>query len=877
MSFIRHSNVLFLVFTVACGASAAELSMLPWFNQDYSGFNATSWKDDKGTWVKTVYDLSSFNQAENKINLDTHGSELAFSPETPSNASCPASVDVRMMFASPMKADSQEIADDDAQALLALREQANGYVFTGWTASGWKNLAAPGLAPTTNTLYDVRVEMDYAHSPVRVRYSVGGTPLTDANGTAWFNSAAGAKRQIASVCFTGNGEVGTFAGEHEPPSAFSIDHRASAPGEPVNLSITTNATPRGAVTYSWQAGGRNKSWNATPFSTAARPVLDASLCENWVRVVMRDDDGVLGEKEFFFSRLPVCFITTDDGATPSSRKEEHAGKLRIQGNSRYADQYDGPITIKVRGNSTAGLAKKPWKIKLDKKTDLFGFGKSKHWVLLANYLDVGLMRNTIAYDLSGELGLVHTKTTWVDVFLNGAYQGNYQLCEHIRVDEGRVNVYNWEDAAESVAGKFASAHDLTDDQEDSLITQLQENFSWVTSDSVTFNGITDQPSKLWKKFTNDISGGYLFELSHEYDELSKFTIAESGLSLKVMLNAPEYLYSNPTMMGICSDLWTDLVRAWTTPDGRTPDGRAAVDLADMDSMAAYLLALEIPGNNDAVYKSRYAWKEQGQPLVFGPAWDYDWGCGSPVVGGTNTTCSGWRVATSGNEAAFFREWVDDPYFCLLLWEKYHAVRSYLTELLRDGGLYDQSRAYIYESGMADSQKWFNAGDNRKGYTFDVDSAWFKTYLTRRVAWLDEKFANVQTLMASLKTSNSRNPYSRCPDGKIAPTFPRGHRNSSSAETEALDVRVPLGATVAVDVTLTSTGTKTIAAVVNGHVIDTQTVVNGACAFELPATAFREEGRRNMIDFIGYRGDNGAVQYRTWAIVTRTGGTRIILR
>ncbi len=873
---MKRSLLLVLAGCAVGVVSAAELAFLPWFVQDYTGFQSVDWTDTKGSWTKGASDRSVFDAANRKLSFDTADGELAFEPAAPSNASCPAAVDVRMMFAQPTPVDARVDVDADAQASLVLCEVGEDLVFSGWTAAGWKNLSATGIVPATNVTYDVRVEMDYSQTPARVRYLVGGQALADVNGDTWFASAAGAKRQVSKVCFTGRGEVGTFSGEHRPPTAFTLDSVRAVPGEPVSLQVTTNLVPRGTVTYKWYLGGRDKAWSATPFATSAAPVLDASQCVNWVRVVAEDDDGFLGEKVFFYSRLPVAYLTTEGGKTPSPQKEDHKGTIYIQGNARYPDQYNGEMKIHVRGNSTKGLPKKPWKIKLDKKTDLFGFGKNKHWVLLANYLDVGLMRNTIAYDLSGELGLVHMKTTWVDVILNGAYQGCYQLCEHIRIGGERVDVYDWEDAAETLAGKFVEKNGLAADDEEALIDQLQQDFSWVTSNEVTYKGITSQPSSIWKKYSNDISGGYLFELSHEYDELSKFTVTNGNISLYVMLNAPEYLYSNVQMMDYCRTAWTNLVEAWIAPDGVTPEGACWLDLCDVDSMAAYWLAMEIPGNNDSSYKSRYAWKDQGGPLTFGPAWDFDWGCGAPVINGTNTTCSGWRVATSGDVAAFYREWGDDPYFALVLWEKYWSVRGYLAELLADDGIYDQSRAYIYESGLVDSEKWFCETDNRKGYTFEIDSAWFKQYLKTRVDWIDTKFVNVQTLMASIHTSNSRNPYTRCAPEKLSPTFHHSTPNSTTRETEAQDVRVPLKSMVSVDIATTSTSTRTITVRVNGRVVATEPVANSACSFELPATAFLEEGRRNMVDFIGYRAD-GTVTYRTWALVTCSGGSRIFIR
>ena len=157
--------------------------------------------------------------------------------------------------------------------------------------------------------------------------------------------------------------------------------------------------------------------------------------------------------------------------------------------------YDGAITIKGRGNSTWYKPKKPYKIKLDKKTDLFGFGKNKHWVLLANYFDANLLRNKFAYDLSAQLGMVSMKSTWVDVVLNGTFVGNYQFCEHVRVGSSRIDIFDWDDVIGDGNEKYLSH-------------------------------LTDDPSI-------DITGGYLFELSEEYDEVSKF---KTQTGLKVMVN-----------------------------------------------------------------------------------------------------------------------------------------------------------------------------------------------------------------------------------------------------------------------------------------------------------------------------------------------------
>ena len=100
--------------------------------------------------------------------------------------------------------------------------------------------------------------------------------------------------------------------------------------------------------------------------------------------------------------------------------------------------------------------------------------KDKRWNLLANFLDRTRLRNDIALEMGRRLtGLAWTpKGKYVDLVINNVHQGNYYLVEHIKVAKNRVNI------------KEMKSEDVT-------------------------------------KAT--ISGGYLMEMSTEFDEVNKFT------------------------------------------------------------------------------------------------------------------------------------------------------------------------------------------------------------------------------------------------------------------------------------------------------------------------------------------------------------------
>jgi len=100
-------------------------------------------------------------------------------------------------------------------------------------------------------------------------------------------------------------------------------------------------------------------------------------------------------------------------------------------------------SIRVRGNSTAAAAKKPYRIKFGEKVSLFGKEQAKSWVLLANFYDGTFALNAMAFELGKRLELEFTPTSQhVDLFINNQYKGIYQLTEQIQSNKGRVDIRN---------------------------------------------------------------------------------------------------------------------------------------------------------------------------------------------------------------------------------------------------------------------------------------------------------------------------------------------------------------------------------------------------------------------------------------------------
>lgn len=103
--------------------------------------------------------------------------------------------------------------------------------------------------------------------------------------------------------------------------------------------------------------------------------------------------------------------------------------------------------IKVRGNWTTTYPKKPFRIKFDSKQSMLGLNngsKMKSWVLLADYKDFTLERNSVAFYLGNRImgsdGYYCSDYQQVELYLNGQYRGVYLLAEQQQVNKNRIDI-----------------------------------------------------------------------------------------------------------------------------------------------------------------------------------------------------------------------------------------------------------------------------------------------------------------------------------------------------------------------------------------------------------------------------------------------------
>lgn len=148
---------------------------------------------------------------------------------------------------------------------------------------------------------------------------------------------------------------------------------------------------------------------------------------------------VTGE-EGIYSDIPQVYIYSNTTITTNYHDEADVSVAIIdKDGGSYEDIYDIEANIKIRGNTTSMAPKKPWNIKLSSKEKVLGMDKGKKWCLLANAFDKSLMRNKLVYDFGLENGVTYTsQSRFVEVYLNGEFQGNYLMTEPVEAKSGRV-------------------------------------------------------------------------------------------------------------------------------------------------------------------------------------------------------------------------------------------------------------------------------------------------------------------------------------------------------------------------------------------------------------------------------------------------------
>ncbi|MBO4812531.1 CotH kinase family protein [Candidatus Saccharibacteria bacterium] len=129
-----------------------------------------------------------------------------------------------------------------------------------------------------------------------------------------------------------------------------------------------------------------------------------------------------------------------DEIKEGSKEEKYEGNQLTLYDEDEAQKFNG-VQVKGRGNGTWNLEKKPFQIRFKNKVDLFGLGKARKWVLLANAVDATNMRTDISFYLERMLGMKYALDgEFVELYIDGEYEGLYYLAHAVGIGKSIVDL-----------------------------------------------------------------------------------------------------------------------------------------------------------------------------------------------------------------------------------------------------------------------------------------------------------------------------------------------------------------------------------------------------------------------------------------------------
>ena len=381
--------------------------------------------------------------------------------------------------------------------------------------------------------------------------------------------------------------------------------------------------------------------------------------------------------------------------------------------------------VRLRGNTTQEYPKKPFAIKLSKKRSVLGMPEHKRWVLLANWLDHSMIRNSVAFDIAqvveyawrdsnGAIGdgipwNVHGQNVELVFIENGEahHVGNYYLCEQIKIDDNRLNI--------------------KDSYEDVLSTNIADC-------------------------------GYLLEMDSKEDNDTKYTTS-NGVPVK---------FKDDAIKG--TTLYTAVSKKIQSIEDYldAKNYTEAYKMLDINSVIDQMLIWELAMNREyGDPGSIYMFMDGDGKLCAGPVWDFDRGTFQNQEKATdlgNSTSyrvkpdNQWMYNRSQESETYsyvwYRQLAKDPTFQQTVQQRWAVIKPYL-ELIPDQIRYygeTQAVSFSYDSVMwptnySDVRKYKS---DFKDWSGDEEISDWNELINNFVTVYNERLAGMDALITSGK-------------------------------------------------------------------------------------------------------------------------------
>ncbi|MDD6357762.1 MAG: CotH kinase family protein [Bacteroidales bacterium] len=335
-------------------------------------------------------------------------------------------------------------------------------------------------------------------------------------------------------------------------------------------------------------------------------------------------------------------------------------KLSDIDNNNQGDNiaYDRRVRINFRGSTSRTMAKRSLAISAGKKdiviggdTDgfkkdkfsFFGGPEEKDWILYSAYQDKSMMRNKLAMDLWSSLGYWAATCTYVEVYIDGKYQGVYVFMDKFERSGDRINVTK---QPKSDPDGSKTGYVLKFDKVD-----LSDPGTWYRGDVPAIKALNNN------KCGNDGGCGdpaasntkQGWEIAYP-DPEEDLTPEESTYIKNWLTNFEVELYNAYTGNGVTYE-------------------EVFEEYLDLQSFADFMILEEFARNTDGYRASMYFSKDVDGKLKCVAPWDFEMGFGNTRTHGGSLT-NIWEYAYGASESCNgLSNGKNEPYYPIPFWWK----------------------------------------------------------------------------------------------------------------------------------------------------------------------------------------------------------------
>jgi hypothetical protein len=510
------------------------------------------------------------------------------------------------------------------------------------------------------------------------------------------------------------------------------------PACPQPAMVSASAFTETTADINWTENGTATSWEVeygpagftpgtgTLTTTSANPFTITGLTNmNSYDVCVRSVCGLNKsawsclsfDQPFVFSssNLPIVVINTsgqviqDNARIVAQMGVIHNAPLRNNLSDPF-NNYNGNISIEIRGSSSQSFPKKSYSIETqdilggNNNVSLVDMPAENDWVLYAPYSDKTLIRNVFTYYFGNKIMAYAPRTKMCEVVLNGDYIGVYVLTEKIKQDQNRVDVADLtvnDVAGDSLTGGYIIKVDKTTGSPYDFYSNFLPPGA-VSGQTIGFQVHYPRPDTILQ-----------VQVDYIHDYLDSFELALNGPAFADSLLGFPYF----------------------------ADGLTFIDFFIMN---------ELTKNVDAYRASTFLYKDKasnGGKLKMGPLWDFNISLGNANYC-NGASVSGWGkdfnsiCGTHGNLVPFW-------------WNKLEQDAAYVTlrkcrwDYLRQNALHtdtlmsyiDNMALHLDEAQQRNFTRWPTLGNyvwpnDFIGNTYQEEINYFKTWLTNRMTWID---------------------------------------------------------------------------------------------------------------------------------------------